>query len=270
MENRIGIIDLDSIIYAIMHPNKVLDKTGMPEKKDGKFVYIEKSEKEIEESAFKVMNDILFDSKSTHYIAYVKGKNTTKARLTINSDYKENRNKEQPKFWEFTKTYLIKNWNALEINDMEVDDACRISRKQIPNSYIIAIDKDLLNLEGVAYNWRTKTWHNTSKDHANYIFWLDMIVGQPGDNIKGIPGIGKKGAEKILSDSTFPPARILKYYIKYYGEKEGINQFYKNYNSLHILEDYPNFTAPNPIKWIVPDYLKEAINNREAALELPE
>ncbi len=272
MQNSIGIIDLDSIIFAIMHPNKVLDKNGLPERKDGKFVYFDKTEDEIEFSADKLMNDILFHSRSTHYIAYVKGKNTINSRLSINPNYKQNRPIEQPKFWEFTKKYLINIWNAIEINDMEVDDACRITRKQIPGSFIIAIDGDLLKLEGRSFNWRKMQFEEeVVKKVADFHFWRDMLKGQPGDNVKGIPGIGLVGANKILDDSTCPPARVLKYYINYYGEKNGISEFYKNYNSLYILEDYDGFEAPAPIRWIIPDHLKEAMNNRaQAAIELPE
>jgi len=40
MESDIAIIDLDSIMFTIAHPNKVLDEDRVPVKKDGKFVYI--------------------------------------------------------------------------------------------------------------------------------------------------------------------------------------------------------------------------------------
>lgn len=241
----ISIIDLDSVAFTIFHPNKVLDSVGEPIKKDGKFVYKEKTQDEIIKCADTLMKSILSKGRFTGYIGFIKGKGNY--RYSINSEYKQNRPKESPKWWSFVKNYLIQEWKAIEVNEIEVDDAVNITRLKIPDSVITAIDKDLLDLEGLHYNWRKDEWVTTTKARAEYKFWQDMIVGQPGDNIKGIPGSGIKAAEKIMEGIKCPPARILKYYIEYFGEKEGINQFYKNYNSLLILDSYDGFIIPDII-----------------------
>jgi len=261
---RVGVIDLDSVIYSIMHPNKVLDTFGQPIKKEGLYQYFDKTELEIENSANQIMNEILTSSKSEYYIAYVKGKNTIKSRLAINPDYKQNRSKEQPKFWEFTKQYLIDNWNAIEVNDIEVDDACRITRKKVPGSFLICVDKDLLNLEGLSYNWRKKEFYNISEEDARVYFWKSVICGDKSDGIVGIKGKGIKYVEKLLEENLGVPIESLIFneYIQEFGEYKGIQEFYKNYNSLYILEDYEGFVVPEPIKYRG-YYKKESI-------ELPE
>lgn len=241
----IAIIDLDSVAFSIGHPNKVLDKNGEPIRKDNKFVYEDKTEIQLIESGADIMKSILSKGKFTGYIGFIKGKGNY--RYSINSEYKQNRPIESPKWWSFVKDYLIQQWKAIEVNGIEVDDAVNITRLIIPDSIIVAIDKDLLELEGLHYNWRKDEWVTTSKARAEYKFWSDMIVGQPADNIKGIPGSGIKAAEKIMEGIKCPPARILKYYIEHFGEKEGINQFYKNYNSLLILDSYKDFIIPDII-----------------------
>src|SRR5687767_5829155 len=107
-ESRVALLDLDSICYSIFHPNKVLDEQGNPKRtEDGKkFIYQDKTPQEVLDSADYLMNEILTSCNCTHYVAIIKGKNTINYKLAINPDYKQDRNTEQPKYWEFTKEYL--------------------------------------------------------------------------------------------------------------------------------------------------------------------
>lgn len=240
----IGVLDLDSIAYSIGHPNKVLDDSGEPIKSDGKFVYYDKTTEELMSCADVLMMKILSDCSCDNYIAYIKGKGNY--RYSINPDYKANRSKESPKWWQFVKRYLIDQWGAIPVNSMEVDDAVNITRLSIKDAFIIAIDKDLLSLKGRHYNWKTEKWVEVDEDQAEYNFWADMIVGQPGDNIKGLPGKGIKYVEKL---NPVTLVSVFNEYIQYYGERTGINEFYKNYNCLKILEKYDGFVLPEPIKF---------------------
>jgi 5'-3' exonuclease len=241
---KTAIIDLDSVMFSIAHPNKVLDENGVPLKKDGKFVYIEKIEEEMLLSADQIMTSILKLSKCEGYIAYIKGKGNF--RYSENSQYKANRPHQSPYWWDNVKKYLINNWFATEVNGIEVDDAVNITRLKIKDSFICAIDKDLLSLEGKHYNWRKNEWVEINSDKAQLLFWLDMIVGQTGDNVKGIEGFGPVTAKKILSNADPKDYKkcVFNAYIDRYGEYEGIKQFYKNYISLKLLEDYKEFKIP--------------------------
>lgn len=252
MDNNIAVIDLDSVIFTAFHPNKKLDENGEPLREDNKFVYIEKTEPEVKDCCDSLMTQILSSSNATHYIAYVKGLRTISKRKLVNPDYKANRGKETPKHWEFCKQHLINNWGAISCDGYEVDDYVNATRLALKGAYLVAIDGDLLGLETFEkdhYNWRTFKWISVTKEQASYKFWFDMIKGQPVDNIKGIKGIGEVGANKILVDSTFPAARVLKNYIMVYGEEQGIDEYYKNYKSLKILENWEGFVIPEPIKY---------------------
>lgn len=249
-----AIIDIDSVCYAIGNPNKVLDENGQPkkvlsEKGNMVFQYVEKNEQQLKESCDAVMTDILNSCGCTEYIGYAKGVNTTKSRLAVNPEYKQNRNKQEPAWWSTVITYLYQNWGIVLVHDMEVDDAVNITRLQLSDSFIVAIDSDLLGLEGTHFNWRTKEWITVTKEQAERKFWKDMIVGQPGDNIKGLPRRG----EAFWNDqyqNTQPGYfrnQVFEDYVRYLGEYDGINHFFKMYTSLFILEKFPNFVVPTSV-----------------------
>lgn len=238
MELTTAIIDCDSLIFSAAHPKKTFDVNRIPIKKDGKFVYIEKTEQEMFDTADKILNSILTATNSTGYIAYVKGSGNY--RYQINPDYKSDRGKESPPFWKPIKQHLINSWQAFEVNGIEVDDAVNITRLKLPNAFICAIDSDLMGLEGTHYNWRQDKWITTTKEQANYKFWSDMICGTHNCT-KGIPGKGPKFVEKLFVDPRNEESyqqKVLQAYLDNFNEPLGIDEFYRNYKSLFILEDY--------------------------------
>lgn len=261
MKNNLAIatIDIDSVIFTAFHPNKVMDGNGNPMRTedDKRFLYVDKTESEIEEACDSLMYMILGASKATHYIGYVKGKNTIKSRLAINPAYKSNRPTESPKFWEFTKQYFIKNWGVIEVNDVEVDDAVNTTRLALEGAYIVAIDGDLLGLETFDkdhFNWRKNEWVTVSKWTAASKFWSDMIKGQKVDGLDGLKGKGPKFVEKLfesvmLNINKYPSA-VLNAYIEHYNNEElGIREYYKTYNSLKILDNIEGFVIPEPTEY---------------------
>lgn len=242
---RIPIIDLDSVAFYIGYPNKKLDTEGNPIKEDGKFVLIDKTEDELKNAAHYWMNEILTKCEATHYIGFIKGKGNY--RYEVNPEYKANRPKEAPKWWSTVKKYLIEEFGAIPVDGMEVDDAVNITRLNLSYSFICAIDKDLLHLEGCHYNWSKNEWVNTTIQEAKKKFWTDMIAGQSGDGIKGLPGKGVKFVEKRFLD-TITPEGVLQCYIEHYGnEEQAIEEYYKNYKCLKILDNKEGFVIPEPI-----------------------
>lgn len=248
---KTAIIDLDSILYAAAWGKKIPDGQGdFVRDEKGRLVYEDKTDDEIFESLDLILTSILEETDATNYIAYVKGQNTGRHRYNTKPDYKSNRPKESPKWWEKTVLYSINNWAAILIDDIEVDDAVNITRLNIENSFIVAVDRDLLNLEGTHYNWKKKEWITVSKEEEFYYFWTDMITGQFGDGITGIPGIGKKGAEKMMVSMNVIIDIFWKY-IKTFGEEQGIKEFYQNYTCLKILKEHKGFEIPKSSKYKV-------------------
>lgn len=126
-KEKIAIIDCDSILYSAFYQNKVVDEiTGEPKRENGKYVLVDKTDDEIKAALDGILYHIFQEGEFTHYLGFVKGANTIKDRLAINSNYKQQRSKEIPEKWEFTKQYAIEKWGIIEVNDIEVDDAVNI------------------------------------------------------------------------------------------------------------------------------------------------
>jgi len=245
---KIAIIDLDSVCYTIGHGNKITLPDGSFKKEGNRLVYQEKTDSELIDAANKVMSDILRSCGATHYIGYMKGFNTTDSRKAINPNYKAQRSTEPPKWWNFVQNQLHLEWKAVYVDDIEVDDAVNITKLQLSDSFIVAIDKDLLSLPGTHYNWRKGEWTTVASEEAAYRFWSDMIVGQPIDNVKGIPGKGEAFTKKLFEQESNYPNATFNAYIKFFGVDSGIKEFYKNYVSLRLLDYAPNFSIPLPVE----------------------
>lgn len=255
MSKSIAIIDVDSLIFTAFHPNKVLDNNGIPLRTDdgSKFIYKEKTPLEIIQSCDYLMNQVLTNSAASGYIGFVKGWNTTQLRESINEEYKANRDKKHsPKYWNFTKEYLKLQYGIVEVNNIETDDAVNITYKKIKDSFICAIDSDLLGLEGTHYNWRNNEWITNTKEKADYKFWSEMICGTH-NNTKGVPGRGPKYIDKLLTnihtDGGELKDLVLSEFTNHFGEEEGIKQFYSNYICTKLLNNYEGFIIPNVIEF---------------------
>jgi len=253
--NNIAVIDLDSVAYSAGSPVKVLDPDGNPVKgPDNKNVYREQPPEELDASVDTVMESILAACGATSYAAFIKGKASAAGyRKTVNPSYKANRSKESPQWWPRVKDRFVSKWGAVEVSDgVEVDDYVNATRLSIEGSFAVAIDKDLLGLEGTHYNWKKQEWVTVESYAAAYYFWHDMVAGQAGDNIKGIPGKGTayvRDRMGLLEPTQFRKA-VLEEYCQHFGEAFGIEQFYKNYTCLKILEtftDIQRLTLKQPL-----------------------
>lgn len=245
-----AVLDLDSLAYACGQGNKVLDEAGNPLKKDNKFVYINKTEEQLVASVDEAMNAVLTKAGADSYIAFIKGACGMRSfRHDINPAYKATRSDDVPYWWYPVFERFTERWGAIAVRDQyEVDDYVNVTRLAVPDSFIVAIDKDLLNLTGKHYNWKKDQWVTVEAFQEEYWFWKDMIVGQPGDNIKGIPGKGEVFAEKSLAYIECYRDEVLNLYSKHFGERKGIEEFYKNYMSLKLITDIEGFVTPTPIK----------------------
>lgn len=131
-------------------------------------------------------------------------------RKEIDSSYKANRAvKPDPKWREALRLHLIKEWGAYECVDFEADDMCGVEQKQDGSTIVCGIDKDLLQIPGLHYQWplirkgeiiRPALFHDIDVETGWRNLFTQALTGDVSDNIKGVYGIGPKKAEKILAD----------------------------------------------------------------------
>lgn len=174
-------------------------------------------------------------------------------RKKLNPNYKSNR-KPNKYVWMLRAHYQM---NGAHYSDtLEADDLISIKAKELgmDNCIIVSIDKDLKQIGGYYWSYyKTKSvgMHGEpilneygqqereykqkhidyiTKDDADRFFWLSMLTGDPGDNIKGIHRVGIKTAEKILDIGSVNWISVAREYIAR-GQKE---DFWINYKLLKL------------------------------------
>jgi 5'-3' exonuclease len=255
---KIACIDVDHIFYLSLTGEKILDENGEPIKVDNKFTYRERTFEESCKVADNYITNILNLTEATHYVGFFGG--SSNYRKTIYPDYKANRKDLEPlpNLVEM-KYYLLEKWKfvwlnphvnfnlsgeLLPKNNYETDDYVASFVKQVPDSFIVSPDKDLLGLEGSHYNPKKNEWVYTADSAAMNNFWCSMICGDTADNIKGLPGKGLKHYIYVTQDVSPLDAKYLgqivfEEYVKHYEYNYdlAIKEFYKNYQCLKIKDD---------------------------------
>lgn len=252
-----AIIDADYIIWIACNPNKVM-KGGAPVKKDGKFVYTDKTVEQAINTCDAYMTDILNLTHVDSFIMCLTGKDNF--RYKVDPSYKANRvGIDKPLWFNEVKEHMRTHWDAVEVPGLEADDVVNIIYHNLENSFIVAADKDLLDcIPGRHFDTRKGKvcFVTTTESQAEFNFAKSVLTG---DTIDGIPnikkGYGPKTAEKNLLKSTEPTplSAAYKIYEEEFGQEEGYNRFNKQYKLLKIcdsLENLPEgitFTLPEPI-----------------------
>jgi len=133
---------------------------------------------------------------------FLTGKDNFRVAVATTAPYKGNR-KDTPKPFHFKemREYLVKGWEAQVVDGMEADDALGIAQtKAEPESTIIcSIDKDLLMVRGLHYNWTKKAFTKVDQFTGLKSFYTQLLTGDRTDNIIGLKGVGDVRAGKILA-----------------------------------------------------------------------
>jgi len=131
-------------------------------------------------------------------------------RYKVKEDYKANRvNNRAPAGLKEVKAALLENYSGGICTKWEADDIVVYKKMQEPKKYIMcAIDKDVYNsvpgrhfnyYESLQWNKQMK-WIETSAATAKLWPYLQTILGDTTDNIKGCKGIGPKKALKFVNE----------------------------------------------------------------------
>jgi len=189
---RIALIDADIVAYAAAVSNEgYIDwgDTGDSFWTDPQLA---------RELADDFMAAILKESKTTEtLIAFSSGRNF---RFGVLPTYKHNRKDiAKPALLQEIQKYLKTAYPTVEIPTLEGDDVIGIYATLEPSKYVIcSIDKDLLQIPGVHYNWRKQLKTKVNRKDGDLWFYRQVLTGDTTDGYKGCPGIGAKKAVGIL------------------------------------------------------------------------
>ena len=117
--------------------------------------------------------------------------------------YKSSRKgNERPTYYQAIGEYLRENYSVETVRGDEADDRLVDYNRESPeDTIIITSDKDMNTAPGWRYNPDKKVKYRVSPYNAELWFWCQMIMGDSADSIIGIPGMGPKGAYKLLKDT---------------------------------------------------------------------
>jgi hypothetical protein len=119
--------------------------------------------------------------------------------------YKANREGvRKPEHHGALREYMTHNLDARIVDGREADDeisilACEAAEDGIPH-VVATIDKDLDQIPGLKYDYLKKVFYEVHPEEARVLFWAQVLSGDATDNIPGVPGIGKKIAERLVQE----------------------------------------------------------------------
>ena len=245
------ILDADGFSYIFSHTNK---ETPVD------------SPQIVTQQINEFMEQIITNTQATGYVGFLSMRGYTFRHLSTLQEtygidtpkiYKGNRGAATPEYTQqwgaVVNSHLRHKWKFNMVSGiLEVDDAVAIRAKSYRAAgidyVIVGNDKDLYQIPGKHYSYRTHKMIEISPEEAELNKYTQVLVGDSTDNITGIPGTGPKTAEKILSAS--PNSATLKYvvlqeFIKHYGEREGILQFANTCNLIFMVDDVSKMKEVN-------------------------
>ena len=136
------------------------------------------------------------------------GQEGTNFRKKIDETYKANRRKKKPDFYYDLSKYVKTVYEAISAKGEEVDDLVastwRVYHLSGKDACIVTIDKDYKQIPNVLifdYSEKRRGFHHITPQEAQHNFFTQMLVGDSGDNVKGVPGVGPVIAGRILEDA---------------------------------------------------------------------
>ena len=122
-------------------------------------------------------------------------------RWQMYPEYKANRTQPPPRHLAALKAFLRDKYNAKVATGEEADDALGYRQMESNGESIIcSIDKDLLQIPGHHFNFVRMEYQQVDYVQGVRHFYKQLLIGDTTDNIKGIYGIGKVKAGKLLDN----------------------------------------------------------------------
>lgn len=138
------------------------------------------------------------------YELVLSGPKNFRDQVATTKKYKGNRDEQRrPTYYDEIKEYLKTQWGAFETDGIEADDYLGIRASEFgESSCIVSTDKDLDQIAGWHFNWVNYDVYRIGPREADYNFYIQLLSGDPTDNVPGLQGIGKAKATKALEGAT--------------------------------------------------------------------
>lgn len=140
---------------------------------------------------------------------YLSGTDNFRYEVGKTKPYKGNRSTMvHPQFLQYCKTYLETEYKALRMHGYEADDG--IATDMTVNGAIhCGVDKDILQVAGKHFNYvkadegnMEAAWKDVDEEDAVLTLYRQILMGDTSDNVPGLPGIGEKKAEALITSAV--------------------------------------------------------------------
>ncbi len=230
--------------------------------------------KEVTDAVDNCVHDILMGVQAEHYIGVLGPSNEIKIvempdglrpavapkpnfrkAIAKSRPYKGNR-PDRPEWYikwsPIIEQHLEEAWGFVRTPEgFEADDLVATFMSELTSAGAKPIccgnDKDLLQIPGEHFNVVKKGMQTLDLEQCQNKLWTQCLMGDSTDGIEGIPGMGPKGAEKVLVQftpsmnhgSTNYEQVVIKTYTDKFGQDLGIQKFYENYMLVKLRTDVP-------------------------------
>ena len=146
----------------------------------------------------RMVKNIMDKSGSTSYTVVLSGANNFRVSAATIQGYKANRSgTDKPIHYNAIRTYITEVLQHVVVDGEEADDYLSY-RAVSHNETIATIDKDLDNTSGWHYNWNCGRLYHVSERDADAHFWVQVLTGDPTDNIAGLYRLTGSKASKAM------------------------------------------------------------------------
>jgi DNA polymerase-1 len=167
-------------------------------------------------------------------------------RKNIDPSYKGHRNRKKPCGYRRVIEALKKEYNVVVMAGLEADDAMGIYATKEEGHIICSPDKDMRQIPGQLYDLKEGVVEIT-KEEGDRWHLIQTMAGDQTDGYSGVPGIGIKRADALLSEhgATWDTVKMA------FAEKElDEDVALMNARLAKILQaDDFNFSTQEPILW---------------------
>lgn len=188
-----------------------------------------RKETEPEDKALMLVDVMLGDIRARYpehkQVVYLSGVGNFRNSIATRASYKGNRSgAPQPAHMRAIRQHLIAQHGAVLSHGEEADDLLGISMSATKDNICVSIDKDLLQVSGVHYDFVKKEETTVNAKEAVLNFYSQVISGDSTDNVPGATGYGPVRAKKVLEgarNSFDCWQAALSVYIKEFGDISG-------------------------------------------------
>jgi hypothetical protein len=176
---------------------------------------------------------------------YLSGPGNFRYKVATIAPYKGDR-PPPPVHYQTVRDYLTQRWAAVVVSGMEADDRVSIRCRQLAadgTPFVLAtIDKDLDQVPGRHYGYKSHVFYDVNAADARRAFWVQVIAGDNTDNIPGCYRIGVgKAAKWIDSEEWYNDEELWSAIVQLYAKT--MNRYPERYPKGMLSEDAALETA---------------------------